>query len=124
MVKSCDGSRYQVLGHNIVVSIYMLDQDLELQEELLIELSFVGLSIIDSYPQVVFQCLSIFQFTSHDFHVHFPPISSCIKFLIQFFLTYMQPFILYKEAKRYVPSHILVMNKDTQYILEMEDKYI
>jgi len=30
MVKSCDGNSYQVLGHNIVVSISMLDQNLEL----------------------------------------------------------------------------------------------
>jgi hypothetical protein len=77
MVKSCDGSSCQVLGHNIAASTYMLDQDPELQEELLIELSFVRLSIIDSYPHVFFQCLSIFQFTSHDFHVHLPPVSSC-----------------------------------------------
>jgi hypothetical protein len=61
MVKSCDGNSYKVLGHNIVVSTYMLDQNLELYEKLLIELSFVGLSsIIDSYPQILFQCLSIF----------------------------------------------------------------
>ncbi len=77
MVKSCDGSSCEVLGHNIAASTYMLDQDPELREELLIELSFVGLSIIDSYPQVLFQCLSIFQFTSHDLHVHLPPVSSC-----------------------------------------------
>jgi hypothetical protein len=36
----------------------------------------------------------------------------------------MQPIFLYKVAKRYAPSHILVMNKYTQYILEMENKYI
>jgi hypothetical protein len=57
MAKSCDGSSYQILGHNIVVSTCMLDHDLELQEELLIELSFFGLSIINFYPQVLFQCL-------------------------------------------------------------------
>jgi hypothetical protein len=36
----------------------------------------------------------------------------------------MPQLFLYKEAKRYAPSHMLVMNKSTEYMLEMEDRYM